>query len=149
MRDEAGLSAEEKWERAHAFLGDLPPSTPWSEFRTHESINEARQLYNEQPRVAALSAYDEKHPETPLVGFMGDPEQYDVTQEEYVQEARDAAVCPFAYVLHGEWHEPGRMGWWGVSSETPENRRHFRRQFNELLDSLPDDTLMTLVDCHI
>ena len=49
----------------------------------------------------------------------------------------------------GEWHEVGRMGWWGVSSETGEGLRdwvdHFRERF---LDPYQDHAIV-IVDCHI
>ena len=41
------------------------------------------------------------------------------------------------------------MGWWGMSSDTEDEKDRFVREFNEMFDALPDDTLLTLVDCHI
>lgn len=50
----------------------------------------------------------------------------------------------------GEWHEPGRMGWWGISSATPEEEIKFSNQYEEkfLKNANPEWTL-TIVDCHI
>lgn len=40
------------------------------------------------------------------------------------------------------------LGWFAcVSDEMPETE--WERQFGEMLDALPDDTLLTVVDCHI
>jgi len=50
--------------------------------------------------------------------------------------------------MNGEWVERGEMGYWGfVDNETDEGV--WDKYFNEMWDSLPDDTLLTLVDCHI
>ena len=49
----------------------------------------------------------------------------------------------------GEWHEVGKMGWWGISSESGERLRdwveHFRERF---LEPYQDHTIV-IVDCHI
>ena len=55
---------------------------------------------------------------------------------------------PFAFVKEGQWYERGRMGWWAcVSNE--KDRDEWNRQFNKMMDELPANTLLTLVDCHI
>jgi hypothetical protein len=40
------------------------------------------------------------------------------------------------------------MGMFGISRDET-GRDDWDRQVNELLDGLPDDTLITVVDCHI
>jgi hypothetical protein len=48
----------------------------------------------------------------------------------------------------GKWAERGEMGWFGmVSNEQDKNA--WDQQFNDMLDALPDDTLITICDCHI
>jgi hypothetical protein len=70
------------------------------------------------------------------------------TRERYVQAARDAAGIPFAIVLDGKWYERGTMGWFAcVSDEKPEGE--WEREAAALIDSLPEATLLTAVDCHI
>lgn len=50
----------------------------------------------------------------------------------------------------GEWHEVGKMGWWGISSETGEElidwARHFKERF---IDPCDPEWTLTVVDCHI
>lgn len=54
----------------------------------------------------------------------------------------------FAVVKDGEWYEKGKMGWWAcVSDEKDENA--WQDEFRKLVDGLPDETLLTVVDCHI
>lgn len=50
----------------------------------------------------------------------------------------------------GEWHERGEMGWFGVSSENPEEARDWDEHFKErYIDTAEPDWILTLVDCHI
>ena len=50
----------------------------------------------------------------------------------------------------GEWHEPGRMGWWGMSFETDAEAVAWERGYHEafLADAAPD-LIATILDCHI
>jgi hypothetical protein len=51
-------------------------------------------------------------------------------------------------VKDGQWYEKGKMGWFAcVADEKDEDV--WDREFAALLDGLPDDTLLTVVDCHI
>ena len=72
--------------------------------------------------------------------------QKDDTKESYIK--RGSSISTFAILFEGKWYEKGNMGWWGlVSNEKDENE--WDDEFNKLLNNLPDDTLLTLVDCHI
>jgi len=68
------------------------------------------------------------------------------TREQYLK--RCGGVSTFAVLKDGEWYEKGEMGWWGcVSDEKAPDE--WRDQFTNLLESLPDDTLLSVYDCHI
>lgn len=70
----------------------------------------------------------------------------DETKEQYIK--RNSRFSTFAVLKEGEWFEKGEMGWWGmVSNEQDEDK--WQEEFNKLVDSLPDDILLTIVDCHI
>ena len=58
------------------------------------------------------------------------------------------AFSTFAVIKDGQWHERGSMGWWGCVSDE-KDKDEWEKQFSELLNSIPDDTLLTVVDCHI
>lgn len=68
--------------------------------------------------------------------------------EFYAREQSDfwfrAVVTP-----DGEWHEVGKMGWWGISSETGEQFRDWVEHFNERFVGPYLDCIATVVDCHI
>lgn len=69
-------------------------------------------------------------------------------RETYVAENASPDV-PLAWVdLDGQWHEQGQIGWFGsVSAKTsfPEHVSAYR----SYRDSLPGETSITLLDCHI
>lgn len=57
-------------------------------------------------------------------------------------------IVPFAIVKEREWFERGEMGWWAcVSNEKDKNV--WEKEVKKLLEGLSDDTLITIVDCHI
>lgn len=55
----------------------------------------------------------------------------------------------YAYLDENGWREPGKMGWWGCSSATPETPVQQQASFAEWLKSKPEGTLFAVVDCHI
>lgn len=159
MRDLRGRQAAQEWNRAHAVFGDTPEVPAWLDFLSQmeeqgKTIDEAREAYRVLPRMVAVEEHDKACRETKayddeLLGFGGDITEYQVPFEQYVQRARDRALKPYAYVHEGQWVAPGSMGWWAISNDEEEDRIAYTEKFNELLDSLPDDTVLTLVDCHI
>jgi len=71
-----------------------------------------------------------------------------MTKEEYIQKAKNKAISTFAVLRDNQWFEKGEMGWWGcVSNEKDQDK--WNEEFGKLLSELPDDTLLTIVDCHI
>jgi len=57
-------------------------------------------------------------------------------------------IRTFAVVKDGQWYERGEMGWWAcVSNEKDE--AEWEAEFKKLLEGLPDDTLISIFDCHI
>lgn len=78
---------------------------------------------------------------------MGDRDNYiPETREQYLK--RQVAVSTFAVLKDGVWYEKGEMGWWGCVSDE-KDPDEWIDQFNKLLADLPDDTLLSLYDCHI
>lgn len=59
--------------------------------------------------------------------------------------------APFAVVTpDGKWHEVGTMCWWGMSSDTPDERREWDSGFEErFVKPYPSHFWMAIVDCHI
>lgn len=58
--------------------------------------------------------------------------------------------APYACVDTHGWHAPGRMGWFGSSSESNDEMEAWIKTFyKKFIEPLSDDTMITIVDCHI
>lgn len=56
---------------------------------------------------------------------------------------------PLCFIdLDGEWHEQGSVGWWGCISDEKEDSL-WEKEFRDYLNSVPGDTLLTVIDFHI
>jgi len=59
----------------------------------------------------------------------------------------DEIIC-YALIKDGKWYERGQMGWFGMGrNEKDENA--WDEEFKKLIADLPDDTLISIYDCHI
>ena len=68
------------------------------------------------------------------------------TKESFIK--RQSQISTFAVLKDGKFYKRGKMGWWGcVSDEKDEDK--WNEEWNNLVDSVSDDTLLTVVDCHI
>jgi len=68
------------------------------------------------------------------------------TKKHYLKRCVD--FSPFAILKDGEWHESGNMGWFGISTG---NKRHsvWDKEVKKLFGEISNDTLISIVDCHI
>lgn len=74
--------------------------------------------------------------------YYGDRETYARHQAQF---STFAVVTP-----DGEWHEKGRMGWFGCSSETGEEARDWEDHYKErFLDTADPNWELHIIDCHI
>lgn len=63
-----------------------------------------------------------------------------------------ASLSTLAMLLDGEWHEQGKMGWFGMSDTTSDSLKEYTKFFNKTLEELKEThphAKVTLVDCHI
>lgn len=62
-----------------------------------------------------------------------------------------ASFTTFAVVTpDGKWAEKGSMGYWGCSSETPDESLDWDLHYKErFIDTADPDWTLTVVDCHI
>lgn len=63
-------------------------------------------------------------------------------------EALADNFVPYAYVKDGEWHGKGEMGWWCVQSNC-KAQEEWEKEFWDMFNSLPDDTMIWFYDLHI
>lgn len=89
-----------------------------------------------------------------------DPEVSSMFRKEYYLEyygdretyaRRSSMFATYAVVTpDGEWHAPGDVGWWGVTtSEADEERGWYDSYYSRFIDTDDKDLLITIVDCHI
>ena len=74
--------------------------------------------------------------------YYGDRENYARQQSSF---STYAVVTP-----DGEWHGKGEMGWFGCSSETPEESNDWANHYmDRFINSADNDLYITIIDCHI
>lgn len=76
---------------------------------------------------------------------------YGITDDDSLESylaKRQKFPSTFAVLKDGKWYERGEMGWWGITTNEKDSSV-WDDEFKKLIEDLPDDTLLTLVDCHI
>lgn len=150
MRDEKGAEAAVAYDIYHELVDGLPEALPWSHFRglaeaDDYTIDQARTDYHAQARVQAIKG-------TQFDRLFGDDlvETYAQSRQVVIEQARARAVPGYAVLtLDGRWMSPGEMGLFGMSSENKDDYLEYLEVANAYLNSLPDDTWLAIVDCHI
>ena len=71
------------------------------------------------------------------------------SKEMYIEVS--SAFSIYAVVTpDGEWHEPGEMGWWGISFATDEEEAKWYNEYSKFIEMAKENNyLVTIVDCHI
>lgn len=156
MRDVAGLKAGVLWDKCRSIIsaaGGMTDFAPlWFGFdhftatlKTESGEPDypaARTAYWSQPAVEILK-------KSGIDDFMWDiDEMLAGGRDEYIQAQRDREGVPYAVVRESQWYSKGKMGWWGISTGEV-GQTEWNRKVAEMIDGLPDDTMLTLVDCHI
>lgn len=153
MRRTAGDNATDMWDskiEPIVSVHGLPPEFPWIEINRALAVNDRmratfiRDDYFARPCCVALK-------KAGVLGVMGDPhELYGAGREAYIEQAYLGSVCSYALLTDdGYWCAPGEMGMFGISSESENDKLDFARVFNEYIDDLEDEALISLYDCHI
>lgn len=57
-------------------------------------------------------------------------------------------IVTFAILKDGQWYERGEMGWWGVVHDEKDDKV-WDEQVKKLTSELPEETLISIYDCHI
>ena len=133
MRADAAAEANKRYDAYEAAVAGLRVPKRWVEFHTaYENIDDAREAYHKTPYITALRNAN-------LLPWFADPvEVYGIGREKFVERARNSVFIPYAVLKDGEWLSKD-----DVDPET------WNERVWELLRDLPEDTLITAVDCHI
>lgn len=142
MRDLAGERAGAEYDKIAAIIAGRSWDS-WKEIMARHggATDAAREEYWAQGVMADYKASENYSP-------FGSIDDFRCGREGYVQAARDGAISTFAVIKDGQWYQRGEMGWWGAVSDRKDDAE-WNREFSALVDGLPDDALLTVVDCHI
>lgn len=152
MRDRDATAAAERYDNYLALVENYGTAKGWSHFRalveaTEITWDEARRQYRQQDLIVAHDAIPYENQIVGLVGCIVD--EFLTDRDTYIQNARDAAVPGYAMIdLDGRWQAPGKMGWFGVSSEPDGERDAYQTLASRYLDELPANSWVVQVDCH-
>jgi hypothetical protein len=147
MRSEAEARGREVWREYAAAVSGTPEAVPAVVFDAKVRNGDmsraaAYRAYRAQPRVQAFHDAMET-----LLGPFVSLEDFPGTEEDFVSAQRRASGVPFAYVRNGVWRERSGTGWFGsIATERDED---WYAEVGAMLLALADDTLLTIVDCHI
>lgn len=143
LRDEAERKALQRYDQAIEIIAgrEIPI---WEKVveKHFKDYKQAREEFNDNQVIKDLR-------EAKILDFFdGDTTEFTMPRERVASIHRASAICPFAYVYNGEWNERGEMGWWAcVSGE--KDRATWAEQFSDMLDKLPGDYYLSVIDCHI
>ena len=154
MLNEAAEAAAERWDAAMKIFGEEPEQKSFQEIADnplHKDLtrDDIREMYWKQPRcVLWNTAKEEMADEFTLGGWDSSPDRYLGDKETYINRCKSDRVHTYAILKDGEWIGKGEMGWFGMSNDEVSDEE-WAGKLLQLIEELPDDTLLTLVDCHI
>jgi hypothetical protein len=108
-----------------------------------KKYDEFEKLLKENPEEAKKKAYWNYGVEN-----VGGDFKTDWKPEPREQYLKRAVPSTFAVVKDGKWYEKGNMGWWACVIDEKEQDK-WNEEFKKLIEETDDDTLLTVVDCHI
>jgi len=137
------------WIETNTKNGNVPSPKPWSYYQNLVdnhilTLDEAKDLYEKKESYINLLK------DAGYVFWRDDPiaDYWAKTREEYLSDSLKHFMLPYAFVINGEWHALGEMGWFGFSYSENDFDTYYK-EFWDTFNSLPDDTLVSLFDCHI
>jgi hypothetical protein len=139
-----------RWQLALDMHAAVPRPLSWPGMRERypHDIDAARAAYAAQIQIVEWKALCKSVDQ--WEAFDSDPPlDYGYDVEAYVARRRRAIVTPFAYVTpDGVWHEKGRMLMFACVADAM-GEDDWCSQWEASYAALPDDTRLTVVDCHI
>ena len=137
MRKDARESAEKEYDDIHMIING-EEFISWNASREKfDDIDEARRFYNDQPAVKRVRQE---------YGSFKNVDEYLKDRESYVSLAEKSSISTFAVIKDGKWYERGSMGWWGVVTDSKDD---WQEEYAKLFDSIDDEELVSVWDCHI
>lgn len=146
MAERARVKAVDEYnDLAKQFGGEFPKiDILWSQMLADTSFTDhqaRRDAYWAQPALAKMK-------ELKLDSYRTDLEDYQCTVEEFGNRAADKSIATYALVIDSKWYAKGEMGWFGMSSGDCD-QSEWNAKVREMIAGIPDDTLISIYDCHI
>lgn len=103
-------------------------------------------IYDAQELVKKWNAID-RTTKIDNFGFFSNVDEFCMSEDEYVASQHIHALS-FGWVQNREYHSRGDMGWWACVSNEKE-ATSWDKEYEDFLNSLPDDAELTMLDCHV
>ncbi len=114
-----------------------------------------KEVYKRSLRFWELKV-EEKKPknkkEEEMMEFSWDKKEYYIKKykDKETYARLESSFSAYVVLKDGVWFESGQMGWFGCGGATPEEEGKFQEDFyDKFIKDLPNETLITIVDCHI
>ena len=115
------------------------PWSSWAEVQRKFTGDAARDHYWAQPAILAIREGQQTLPPEQRRWHIDDA--WSGPREDYVAAAEAARASPMRSCFNGQWLESDT-----VDQETDAD---WNKQFHAILDRVPDETMVTIVDCHV
>lgn len=150
---EAEEKAAEDWDVVHSMINFNQPFKLWSDYLKDvdnklTDYKTARTEYHSQAIVKEWSNAEHRNTSERVKNlFLWESfDNYVASREDYIREQGIKSIMTFAILKDGKWHQKGKMGRFG--SSTTEDFS-WEETWKKIFDSIPDDEILTIVDCHI
>lgn len=155
MKIDAYEKAKKQYEEVASNFKDniIPvPELSWKEIvEKYENLGRDfwKETYESQNAIKELRKAQKKADKDSVIkGFFFSLDEFSISKEEYSTNAANRCLSTFAILKDGKWCEKGEMGMWACvhNEKDPEQ---WNTEFIQILESLSDDTLLSVYDCHI
>lgn len=143
MQQEAIVAANAEYDEIEKILRgrELPSWKTYAE-QYPDDLKEARNQYHNDPRVKDLAKIG-------VYSFTDIAEEYGPNREAYIERVKKNVLVPAAILKDGVWHEPSKMGWFGITLNETMSPQQWHDYVWDIYKSLDQNDYLTAVDCHI
>lgn len=143
MMIEVGREAAQAWDAFYGIVsGHGWEPVDFADFMPEEEdIEVRRRAWWNMPVIKDLKAAN-------VMPWGSITEAYLPKREDHIARAARGSAVTYALVTDGEWYERGQMGWFGLSSDDM-SQDDWHNIWWKIVGDLDDDTMLTVVDCHI
>lgn len=114
---------------------------------TGTDYNAARTFYHAQEYKNILKSVFSEEGDSDFDWLLHDPNTfYNVQREDFIKARIYGNIGTFAVLDDAGWHEKGEMGWWACVSNEKSN---WNQIYLDKINSIADNDVLVLVDCHI